>query len=514
MKKAILYIRVSTDRQAEEGFSLPAQETALRQYCKNKNIEVAALFKDDYSAKAGFDRPGYNQLKAFIAKNKNQISYLLVTQWSRFSRELMAAFGEFYNLKQAGIAVNAIEQPIDFSIPENLLTASIYFAMPQVENERLALRTIAGMREAIKQGKYIYTPPKGYKSNKLTKEIEVDDSIAEVVKWAFNEYSKGIYTAQEVRHAANKKGLNLSKQAFLNMLSNQTYLGKVYLKEYKEEPAKWFNASHKPIIDEHTFNKVQYLLKKKSKPYTQPKDQIQNAIPLRGHLLCPLCGRILTGGTPKGNGGKYPYYHCQPAKYGCKCRFSAKEAHSAITDYLKTFQPTEEIIALFQAVLADIFNSHEGDRHNNQKQIEEQINAINSRITKIEDDYADGNITVKVFNTLNEKFQAQKNELVMQHATMPKTPPDFNRYISYSSNLMQNLSNYYTAAIPSTQNRLIGLIFPEKLTFTGTEYKTTKTNEAFSLICSMGKGYKENSPAKIARLYSEAPPAGLEPATL
>lgn len=514
MKKAILYIRVSTDEQAEKGFSLPAQEGALRKYCSNNNIEVAALFKDDYSAKTGFDRPGYKELKEYIKANKKAISYLLVTQWSRFSRDMAAAFSEFYLLRGLGVTVNAIDQPVDFTIPENLFMASFYFAAPQVENERLAIRTISGMRQAIKQGRYIYTPPRGYINNKLTKDIEIDKPNAELVKWSFTEYSKGIYTAEELRLKAREKGLTLGKQGFINMLSNPTYIGKVFLKAYKDEPEQLLNGTHQPIVDEITFNKVQEILKRRGKPYKQPKSDIRDALPLRGNLICPLCGRILTGGTPKGNGGKYPYYHCQQSKYGCKFRVSAKDAHSAMVEYLKTFQASEEVIGLFTKVLTNIFQANDIDRGNHKVAVEKEIEALNRRIEAITDDYADGNLSVTDFNTINKRYEDKKTELIMQHATFTKVPANFNRYVTYSCGLLQNLSQYYVDSLPTIQNKLVGLIFPEKLTFTGKEYKTTKTNEVFTLICSTGKAIKENSSANFAKLYSEAPPVGLEPTTL
>ena len=134
--------------------------------------------------------------------------------------------------------------------------------------------------------------------------------------------------------------------------------------------------------------------------------------------------------------------------------------------------------------------------------INEQINALDKRIINIANDYADGNLSVTVFNTMNQRFEDQKNELVMQHATFAKVPADFNHYISYSCGLLQNLSNYWVTALPSTQNKLIGLIYPENVTFTGEEYKTTKTNEVFSLITNMGLAFKQNRPAKNARPLS------------
>ena len=79
-KKVILYIRVSTDKQAEKGYSLPAQEDKLRRYCAAKGYTVLKVFKEDYSAWKSFDRPEYNALRGFIKQNKGVVDYLLFTQ--------------------------------------------------------------------------------------------------------------------------------------------------------------------------------------------------------------------------------------------------------------------------------------------------------------------------------------------------------------------------------------------------------------------------------------------------
>lgn len=62
-----------------------------------------------------------------------------------------------------GVIVNAIEQPLDLSIPEQGLILAVYLSMPEVENHRRSLNIIAGMRRALKEGRYIVSPPKGYK---------------------------------------------------------------------------------------------------------------------------------------------------------------------------------------------------------------------------------------------------------------------------------------------------------------------------------------------------------------
>lgn len=199
-----------------------------------------------------------------------------------------------------------------------------------------------------------------------------------------------------------------------------------------------------------------------------------------------------------GHSGLFPYYHCQSVKYGCKCRFNAQKVHLAMQEYLKTFEPCDEAIELFNVVLGDYFNTQDKERLNAKYEIEKQIEKADERINKIQDEFADENINVQQFKEMMARYEGQKNDLIMQHASFTKVSPDFEKYVSYSTGLLQNLSYYYTTSLPSVQHKLIGLIFPEKLTFTGTVYQTTKINEAFSLICNIDKGFKENNPAIYA----------------
>jgi site-specific DNA recombinase len=117
MKRAVIMSRVSSDEQAK-GFSLGVQFEQLTNYCKRKDIEVVAHYKEDHSAK-NFNRPEFQNFLRFAKKNKKTIDYLLVTTWDRFSRNVTDSFLMIRQLKEMGIEVQAIEQPIDFSIPES-----------------------------------------------------------------------------------------------------------------------------------------------------------------------------------------------------------------------------------------------------------------------------------------------------------------------------------------------------------------------------------------------------------
>jgi DNA invertase Pin-like site-specific DNA recombinase len=78
-RKAIIYIRVSTDEQADKGYSLQHQIERLEKYCEIHNIEVAAIFKEDYSAKT-FNRPEFTKLLTMLKKNSKKEKSIAITK--------------------------------------------------------------------------------------------------------------------------------------------------------------------------------------------------------------------------------------------------------------------------------------------------------------------------------------------------------------------------------------------------------------------------------------------------
>ena len=161
IKKAIIYTRVSTDDQADKGYSLMDQDERLRRYCKENDIEVLAHFKEDHSAKT-FDRPEFTKLVDYVLSNKLRNIYLLFIKWDRFSRNSADAYIMLRKLNELGIEPKAIDQPLDMNVPENKIMLAIYIATPEVENDRRSLNTRMGMRRARKEGRWLRKAPLGY----------------------------------------------------------------------------------------------------------------------------------------------------------------------------------------------------------------------------------------------------------------------------------------------------------------------------------------------------------------
>jgi DNA invertase Pin-like site-specific DNA recombinase len=191
MRKADLYIRVSTDEQANKGYSQRDQEDRLRKYCELKSISIRNIYVEDHSAKS-FNRPEWQKYLSNLRKLKNSKvgTLLLFTKWDRFSRNAGDAYQMINQLRKLGVTPEAIEQPLDLTIPENKIMLAFYLAAPEVENDRRALNVIHGMRRARKEGRYMATAPLGY-VNKMSEDkkkyIALHEIEAPILKWAFEE---------------------------------------------------------------------------------------------------------------------------------------------------------------------------------------------------------------------------------------------------------------------------------------------------------------------------------------
>jgi site-specific DNA recombinase len=162
MKTAVIMSRVSSDEQAL-GYSLGIQEDTLTKYCEKNNLRILQKFKEDHSAK-DFNRPEFDSFLNYAKKYKGQIDYFLVTSWDRFSRNITDAFMMIRTLKKLGITVQAIEQQIDPSIPENLAMLALFLAIPEIDNERRSIKIKGGMQAALKAGRWCRKAPRGYRN--------------------------------------------------------------------------------------------------------------------------------------------------------------------------------------------------------------------------------------------------------------------------------------------------------------------------------------------------------------
>ncbi|WP_419870478.1 recombinase family protein [Chryseobacterium sp. CT-SW4] len=349
MKSAYLYVRVSTDEQKRKGYSLPEQEDRLLKYCKYNNIEVKGIYREDYSAK-NFNRPEWKELFSEIKKKSSgEDKNILFIKWDRFSRNVEYAYEMIGKLRKYKTTAMAIDQPIDFSVPESTVMLAVYLAVPEAENTRRAQNTANGIRRAKLMGRYPNKAPIGFINLTLMdgkKAIVPKEPEAEIIKWVFHRVAQNDHKISEIYEISKDKGLLCSRSHFFRILRNPIYCGLISVK-LKSNEEQMIKGLHESLISESLFYQVQSVINTKRKT-TSKKDDLKALFFLRGFLTCPVCGRKLSGSIAQGRSKKYPYYHCHDR---CRTRIDAVFLNDCYQNKLQQLILSNNTIELFKDIL-------------------------------------------------------------------------------------------------------------------------------------------------------------------
>ena len=517
MQNSLIYTRVSTDEQALHGYSLPHQKNVLELYCAHRGINILHHYQEDYSAK-NFDRPVFKQILDYIKINRKHIDYFFITRWDRFSRNVEEAYRVIREFREQGIEINAIEQPLDFSQPDSKVMLAVYLVMPEVENDKIGIRTKEGLRRAMREGCYVSVPPTGYtltrtENGKST--LAIDEKKAELIQKAFRDYSKGVLSTEDIRKRYYHKGLKITKQTMLNILKNPVYIGKIRIKEWKKEDEMIVEGLHKAIIDEETFNKVQLKLAGKQPKQVHKYSEIDEMLPLRGFLLCKSCGRTLTGSASKGrNGKRHFYYHCQPK---CKERFKAEEANEVFELLLKEMVLKEDIKKLYREIIDKVFHGEEKGREDRKKRVTANLRKQEARLTSMEEKFLDDLIDAPTYHSMKQRTEIKIADLKAELKSLQTSKKDIEEYLQLGISFFNGIDRFYKNADVEIKKKIIGSMFPEKLTFLKKSYRTTFLDELASLILSKHGEFKRlkiKTPRQNDGVSTMAPLLGLEPRTL
>jgi site-specific DNA recombinase len=515
MNTVLTYIRVSTDEQALYGHSLRDQQDKIDKYCESKEYKIAYKFTDDHSAKS-FDRPEFKKLIEYLKKNKGTVNKLVFLKWDRFSRNATEALIMIKKLKSYGVECEAIEQPLDLSLPENKLLLVIYLSTPEIENDRRSMNITSGIRRSLKDGRFCRTAPYGYKYSRdnSNRPVLVPNGIkAELIKESFELFSTGLYSKQEVRRMLMKKGMKLSKSGFPLIFDNIAYIGYIRIPAFKNEPEQIVKGIHQPLISEELFQRVQFVLGKKNSFLSKPKTA-KEELPLRGFLICPLCKGNLTGSASRSrNGSRIFYYHCQS---GCKHRVNAIHANNKFDEWLDeiSLKPKHKKTCL--KLIENIDKSNNSNRLNELKSVNSQIEKLNESLLKTDKLLVDGKIEMDSYLRLKDSFKEELVELQIRKTEINNLNENILSNMEFAFQVMENLRMLWKDLDLNGKSMLLGSIFPDKLIFENNQYRTSSENLIISEYFNSTNGFQENKNKKVVNFddfTSCVVPAGIEPAT-
>ncbi len=517
-KRAILYTRVSTDEQANSGYSLGVQYEQLVKYCEMNNIEVDNHFVDDHSAKT-FNRPEFNKLLAYAKTKQKSIDYLLFVSWDRFSRNAPDAYEMLGRLNKLNIEPQAIMQPLDFGVPQSKIMLAIYLSLPEVDNDIRSQKIKDGIRGARKLGRWTSNAPIGYKNSRdeYNKPIIIPHpEKASIVKWAFEEVAKGERASNTIRMEVIKKGINVCKTSFYGLLRNSVYIGKVIVPASKDEPQLIAKGIHQPLISDELFYKVQLTMDNKNKRINKRVSfRDRDELPLRGILSCSNCGKHVTGSASKSrNGTRHFYYHCLHCS---KERFRAETVNLEMEELLSTIHINEEVETLYNEIVENEFKQVSENNKQDAKQLQKELNKLEERKKKLQQTFLSDEISAQDYTELKQVLEQQITGLKVQISENKDQKDGLKEQIKDAILIVPKLLERYRNSSVQEKKKLIGSIFPEKFVFQDNKVRTTELNEVFALILNYTKGFTKQKSGQndyFNHLSALVGNDGFEPPTL
>lgn len=392
-KIAGLYIRVSTEDQAREGFSLKEQEKRLRAMCEYKGYEVYKIYKDSgISAKTGNYRPAFEELLQDIKDKK--CNTIVVLKLDRLTRSVYDWENILKFLEENDAYLDCANDDINTTNANGKMISRILTSVSQQEIERTSERTKVGLAGAIKEGHIPARAPLGYKH--IDKKLVPDPLTKDIIIRIYNLYFEGksyyniatIFNEEQVLGKTNWKDTGI-----LRIISNEVYKGDYVHGKRTNHPTLYKDVVE-PIVSKEMWDNCQVQKKKNQKNYMRTQTYI-----FLQKLKCPKCGRILAGGAShKIKSDKwYFYYRCE----NCKSNIHEDKIEDKIKALLADILEYDNVVnEFFLPVLKSKID-------NPKEQLEKELKSLNNKRDRIRKAYIDELFTEEEFKQESKLIENQ-----------------------------------------------------------------------------------------------------------
>ena len=379
------YIRVSTEEQADEGFSIPAQKDRLDAFVKSQGWILQESYIEEGASAKNMDRPQLRRLLTDLASKEKQTDVVLVYRLDRLTRSVVDLYTLLSYFDRHNVKFRSATEVYDTTTAIGRLFITLVGALAQWERENLGERTKLGQIEMTRQGKWSGGHrPFGYiyENGQLVVQPEEADLITSI----FERYTSGGQGTHRLLRWLNdpaqpqiSRGRHWTLTALRYVLDNPLYAGFVRYNYRTPSGRRQKSAiiepgQHEAIITEETFRAAQELRCSRS---AQPRRSGTGTFSLTGLLRCALCGATLVGETKyrtnKNEGSPRRYYVCVNRAHSGACRLPIIQAQTL----------EETALSEIDRYYNDM-SSLAGNVIANHQTLEEQIQQLSDQLATIE----------------------------------------------------------------------------------------------------------------------------------
>jgi DNA invertase Pin-like site-specific DNA recombinase len=502
--KCCLYLRVSSEEQLSN-FSIATQEDICRGEASRRGLTVDRVFVEEgKSAKNITGRPQLIELLEYCRTHKKDIASIIAYRIDRISRNTIDYLAIRKTLSDYGISVLSATEPTGSS-PTEIMLETILASFGQLDNSIRGERARNGLRKRFLSGLPASSCPLGYKHETIDKKRQIvkDDSFTQV-KDAWNFISTGTKTLTEMATTMNSWGLRvtwgkkerlLDKQYCSKMFRNTFYMGILPSKLYKEK----IRGVYEPMITEELFYRVQAIIDGRNTTGTSIRRNVNNEnFPLRGVVVCGVCGRPLSGGFSKGRHKRYPYYFCLS---GCKGSVIATDKlNDRIVELLREITPSKETLEWFKLKLHAGYDKRLKVLENQHRQSEKKILDLKEQYNLLVQKNMSGLYSDEIFK---ETARQIESELAVAHLVKSENLIDkynIEEIIKFTSAILADLGRAYELSSLEQKRVLLGSIYEEKLQIVNKTNRTAHLSPLFALIDQFNRGVVNSCAEELTQI--------------
>ena len=404
-KRTAIYVRVSTDDQRDNGYSIDSQIRMLKEYCEKHEYNIIDIYNDaGYSGKS-LIRPEMQRLIKDIEKKK--IDILLAIKTDRLTREGYDGYWLLNFCEKHDVKIELTLEPFDISTANGEMMYGMNLIFGQRERKEISARTKRALEQMALEHIHPARPPYGYDRNPDTGKLEINPIEAQVVKEIFELCSQGLSyrkIAQIMRD--NNRYLRSGKWSdsrIFKILDNEIYIGIFHYGKYirKKENILVVKDYCEPIISNDLFKSTRKSLQKnKHENYGKHIHLFTNLV------KCPVCGHILSStlSYKKSKGETYKEYYFLT----CKNKSCSGKGLHYNTDRLE-----KSLLKILNELTIYMLNNPENiiapknDKSKEFEQIEKSLKKLKEQEKKLVDLYLSSNINVESINNKNESIKKE-----------------------------------------------------------------------------------------------------------
>lgn len=484
MKKAVIYLRVSTTKQVQ-GASLETQQMMCQEWASRNNVLVEKIYHDDGVSAKTLDRPAMKEMLAHLRANKGCIQYLITYQTDRLTRNAADFYALVALLKKLDVEYRNINSSIDQTVNDQLIQG-IEAVIAQHDNAIKSTRVKDNMQKQARMGYRMNIAPYGLKN---IRDIDGNSTlapvqgIAEKITAVLGAYATGAQTMASLVVMCENIGLKspsgkaMRIQAISKMLRYPIYAG---LEQNSHTGGELVPSRFKGIVTPAIYHRNQRLLSVNKNTAAKYK-KINPEFPLRRFLLCAQCNKSLTGSSPRNGSGKYsPRYHCS------RCHVPSvrtEEMHEQFLHLLANLMPDSDMEKLLKELIVRVWREETATLATKRSKLHKTIEQLAQRRAKAIEMFIADRITYDekdelVSSIKGESEAAQRN--LDEVGSLSDLKADA---IDYAFKFMSNAPRIWSSASVDHQTIYQKLVFPEGIQYDLSKnvFRTPKLSVLYTL---------------------------------